>query len=224
MPRHRVVRSLACALRTSPTNAGVMRCVREPHVPPNPPRITRPLPLRRASPAAPLHICETRLLSSCLWLHPAAHPCTAMSKRCCGVASRTYSRSAGQCLGRLRKVLHSLSLRLPTSPFPRPSPQGTPEARPSPILRRLSSTSQSRAALPPPQPSNTACPEPSPCGTPCARLSPILRCVVIPRVAAPRRAPPGAGALRWGGRGAGVCSPAGGAGSVLPGWGRQNAV
>jgi len=36
---------------------------------------------------------------------------------------------------------------LPKSPFPRPSPQGTPEARPSPILRRRSSTSQSRAAL-----------------------------------------------------------------------------
>ena len=35
---------------------------------------------------------------------------------------------------------------LPKSPFPRPSPQGPPEARPSPILRRMSSTSQSRAA------------------------------------------------------------------------------
>ncbi len=147
MPRHRVVRSLACALRTSPTNVGVMRCVREPHVPPNLPRITRPLPLRRASPSAPLHICETRLLSSCIWLHPAAHPCTAMSKRCCGVASRTYSRSAGQCLGRLRKVLHSLSRRFPKSPVPRPSPQGTPEALPSPILRRLSRTSQRRAVV-----------------------------------------------------------------------------
>jgi hypothetical protein len=30
--------------------------------------------------------------------------------------------------------------------FPRPSPKGTPEALPSPILRRLSSASQSRAA------------------------------------------------------------------------------
>jgi len=35
---------------------------------------------------------------------------------------------------------------LPQPPFPRPSPQGTPEARPSPILGRLSSTSHSRAA------------------------------------------------------------------------------
>ena len=35
---------------------------------------------------------------------------------------------------------------LPKSPFPRPSPQGTPEALPSPILRRMSSTSQSHAA------------------------------------------------------------------------------
>jgi len=35
---------------------------------------------------------------------------------------------------------------LPTSPFPRPSPQGTPAALPSPILRRLSSTSPPRAA------------------------------------------------------------------------------
>ena len=32
------------------------------------------------------------------------------------------------------------------SPFPRPSPQGTPAALPSPILRRLSSTSHSHAA------------------------------------------------------------------------------
>jgi len=32
------------------------------------------------------------------------------------------------------------------SPFPKPSPQGTAEARPSPILRRLSSPSASRAA------------------------------------------------------------------------------
>src|SRR5262249_24012225 len=31
------------------------------------------------------------------------------------------------------------------SPFPKPSPQGSPEALPSPILRRLSSTSESRA-------------------------------------------------------------------------------
>jgi hypothetical protein len=35
---------------------------------------------------------------------------------------------------------------LPKSPFPRPSPQGTPETLPSSILRRLSSTSQSHAA------------------------------------------------------------------------------
>ncbi len=34
---------------------------------------------------------------------------------------------------------------LPTSPVPRPVPQSTPEALPYPILRRLSSTSQSRA-------------------------------------------------------------------------------
>ena len=32
------------------------------------------------------------------------------------------------------------------SPLSQPAPQGTPEARPSPILRRLASTSQSRAA------------------------------------------------------------------------------
>ena len=38
------------------------------------------------------------------------------------------------------------SPQLSKPPFPRPSPQGTPEALPSPILRRLSSTSQSRAA------------------------------------------------------------------------------
>ena len=37
------------------------------------------------------------------------------------------------------------SLQLSKPPFPRPSPQGTPEALLSPILRRLSSTSQSRA-------------------------------------------------------------------------------
>ena len=35
---------------------------------------------------------------------------------------------------------------LPKSPFPRPSPQDTPEARLSPILRRRSGTRQSRAA------------------------------------------------------------------------------
>jgi len=34
---------------------------------------------------------------------------------------------------------------LPTLPFPMPSPQSTPEALPYPILRRLSSTSESRA-------------------------------------------------------------------------------
>jgi uncharacterized protein (DUF433 family) len=34
----------------------------------------------------------------------------------------------------------------PQSPCPRPSPQGTPEALPSPMLRRRSSTSQRRAA------------------------------------------------------------------------------
>ena len=37
-------------------------------------------------------------------------------------------------------------LRLPKSPVPRPSPQGTPEALPYPSLRRLSSTSQRHAA------------------------------------------------------------------------------
>jgi hypothetical protein len=37
-------------------------------------------------------------------------------------------------------------LRLPKSPVPRPSPQGTPEALPYPILRRLSSTSTGGAA------------------------------------------------------------------------------
>ena len=36
--------------------------------------------------------------------------------------------------------------RISQPPVPRPSPQGTPEALPYPILRRLSSTSQSRAA------------------------------------------------------------------------------
>jgi hypothetical protein len=36
--------------------------------------------------------------------------------------------------------------RAPQSPFPGPSLQATPEALPSPILRRLSSTSHSHAA------------------------------------------------------------------------------
>ena len=36
---------------------------------------------------------------------------------------------------------------LPESPFPKPSPQGTPEALPYPILRCMSSTCHSHAAL-----------------------------------------------------------------------------
>ena len=47
----------------------------------------------------------------------------------------------GQMVGIMKKLLP-----LPKSPFPRPSSQGTPEALSSPILRRLSSTSASRAA------------------------------------------------------------------------------
>jgi hypothetical protein len=53
----------------------------------------------------------------------------------------------------VRGALHLLARKIPLdppppsqSPFPRPSPQGTPEALPSPILQRLSSTSQSHAA------------------------------------------------------------------------------
>jgi hypothetical protein len=48
---------------------------------------------------------------------------------------------------RLPSRLQSLPPSLPKSPFPRPAPQGTPERPlPSPILRHMSSTSQSHAA------------------------------------------------------------------------------
>jgi hypothetical protein len=62
---------------------------------------------------------------------------------------RSDVRAAEGCLTPLsvcNPVCNRAPSSLPTSPFPRPSPQGTPEARPSPILRRLSSTSQRRAA------------------------------------------------------------------------------
>ena len=45
------------------------------------------------------------------------------------------------------EILDAVPPQPSQSPFPRPSPQGTPEALPSPILRRLSSTSHSHAAL-----------------------------------------------------------------------------
>ena len=46
---------------------------------------------------------------------------------------------------RAKRASYGIPLRLLTSPFPRASPQGTPEALPYPILRRLSSTSHRRA-------------------------------------------------------------------------------
>src|SRR5256885_209839 len=59
---------------------------------------------------------------------------------------RSDVRAAAGCLTpseRVQSRLKSPPSSLPTSPVPRPSPQGTPEALSSPILRRLSSTSQS---------------------------------------------------------------------------------
>ena len=64
------------------------------------------------------------------------------SRHFCHHANCDYRSWLG--LGNLRAL--RLLLRLPKSPFPRPPPQGTPEAPPYPILRRMSSTSESRTA------------------------------------------------------------------------------
>ena len=65
------------------------------------------------------------------------------------VAGRMSSPSGGDesASGVGAVLCIALPFSLPKSPCPRPSPQGTPAARPSPILRRRSSTNQSRAAL-----------------------------------------------------------------------------
>jgi len=57
------------------------------------------------------------------------------------------ARSGGMShpAARLQSRLKSAPSSRPTSPVPRLSPQGTPEALPYPILRRLSSTSESCA-------------------------------------------------------------------------------
>ena len=85
-------------------------------------------------------------------------PARACQATCDGAASahaiarglRSDVRAAAGGLTRL-SVCHSVCNRspssLPTSPLPRPSPQGTPAALPSPILRRLSSTSPRRTAV-----------------------------------------------------------------------------
>ena len=90
-------------------------------------------------------------------LRPASHctcPLSPSNVRLGRLSPRRHAWSRGRRArsGGVSHPFERLKSRLKSpprpsqSPFPRPSPQGTPEALPSPILRRLSSTSPSHAA------------------------------------------------------------------------------
>jgi hypothetical protein len=77
------------------------------------------------------------------------HPCgTPLPHPAAPVQHQPQPRRAAPCAACRRGVPAGLQrgASRPTSPVPRLSPQGTPEALPYPILRRLSSTSESGAA------------------------------------------------------------------------------
>ena len=77
-------------------------------------------------------------------IHAQEHP-----QRCAvggATAAAVHTRRSAAARHRRGRRLLPPPPSLPKSPFPRPSPQGTPEALPSPILRHLSSTRQSHAS------------------------------------------------------------------------------
>ena len=55
--------------------------------------------------------------------------------------------SVGMCADEERSAFHPVGLSFPKSPLPRPSPQGTPEALLSPILRACPGRALPRDAL-----------------------------------------------------------------------------